>query len=80
MPKQLNTSASKWDTITGMPQRYDSANENPWGNLLSWEDMGQFASVTTYKAESIYNHGFALVRYIADKYGEDKLKEIGLSW
>lgn len=46
------------------------------GNMLSWEDMGQFASVTTYKAESIYNSGYALTRYIAEKYGEDKLKEI----
>lgn len=45
-------------------------------NMLSWEDMGQFASVTTYKAESIYNSGFALTRYISEKYGEDKLKEI----
>lgn len=44
--------------------------------MLSWEDMGQFASVTTYKAESIYNSGFELVRYISEKYGEDKLKEI----
>ena len=45
-------------------------------NMLSWEDMGQFASVTTYKAESIYNSGFALIRYISEKYGEDKLREI----
>lgn len=44
--------------------------------MLSWEDMGQFASVTTYKAESIYNSGFALSRYIAEKYGEDKLREV----
>ncbi len=44
--------------------------------MLSWEDMGQFASVTTYKAESIYNSGFALTRYIAEKYGEDKLREV----
>ena len=48
-------------------------------NFLSWEDMGQFASVTTYKAESIYNQGFAFVRYIADKYGEDKLKEVSIN-
>lgn len=45
-------------------------------NMLSWEDMGQFASVTTYKAESIYNQGFGFVRYISENYGEDKLKEI----
>ena len=45
-------------------------------NMLSWEDMGQFASVTTYKAESIYNQGFGFVRYIANKYGEEKLREV----
>ena len=45
-------------------------------NLISWEDMGQFASVTTYKAESIYNQGFAFVRYISEKYGEEKLQEV----
>lgn len=49
------------------------------GNFLTWEEMGQFATVTTYKAESIYNHGFAFVRYIAEKYGEDKLKEISVN-
>lgn len=45
-------------------------------DMVSYEDMGQFASVTTYKAESIYNAGFAFIRYISEKYGEDKLKEI----
>ncbi len=44
--------------------------------LLTWEEMGQFASSTTYKAESIYNAGFNLIRYIAATYGEDKLREI----
>ena len=38
--------------------------------------MGQFSSITSLKAESIYNSGFALVRYISQTYGEDKLKEI----
>ncbi|MGC8858808.1 MAG: biopolymer transporter Tol [Ignavibacteria bacterium] len=44
--------------------------------MLSWEEMGQFSSITSLKAESIYNSGFALVQYIAAKYGEDKLRNI----
>lgn len=43
------------------------------GNLLTWNEMGQFSSITSLKAESIYNLGFSLTRYIAQKYGEDKL-------
>ncbi len=46
------------------------------GNLLTWGEMGQFSSITGLKAESIYNLGFALTRYIAQTYGEDKLKLI----
>lgn len=46
------------------------------GNLLTWEEMGQFSSITSLKAESIYNLGFALTRYIAATYGEDKLRTI----
>jgi hypothetical protein len=45
-------------------------------NMLSWNEMGQFSSYTSLKAESIYNSGLALIRYISMKYGEDKLKEI----
>lgn len=61
-----------WDSHRDMIMRsYSDA-----GNMLSWNEMGQFASVTSLKAESIYNSGYSLTRYIADKYGEDKLKEI----
>ena len=61
-----------WDSQRDMVLRMRTLNNN----LLSWEEMGQFSSITTYKAESIYNQGFGLTRYIAWKYGEDKLKEI----
>ncbi len=61
-----------WDSHRDMILRMQALDNK----LLSWEEIGQFASVTTLTAESIYNHGFALVRYIAAKYGEDKLKEI----
>jgi len=48
-------------------------------NMLSWNEMGQFSSITSLKAESIYNSGFALTQYIARVYGEDKLKLISQS-
>lgn len=45
-------------------------------NMLTWNEMGQFSSITSLKAESIYNSGYALTQYIARVYGEDKLKKI----
>ena len=45
-------------------------------DMLSWNEMGQFSSITSLKAESIYNSGFALVRYISKFYGENKLRAI----
>lgn len=45
-------------------------------NMLTWNEMGQFSSITSLKAESIYNSGFALTQYIARTYGEDKLQKI----
>ncbi|MDQ3193382.1 MAG: biopolymer transporter Tol, partial [Bacteroidota bacterium] len=61
-----------WDSHRDMILRSFSDD----GNLLSWGEMGQFSSITSLKAESIYNLGYGLTRYIAEKYGEDKLKEI----
>lgn len=49
------------------------------GNLLTWGEMGQFSSITSLKAESIYNLGYGLTRYIAQQYGEDKLRTITLN-
>ncbi|MBI5022475.1 MAG: PD40 domain-containing protein [Ignavibacteriales bacterium] len=45
------------------------------GNMLSWNQMATFGK-TSLGNESAYNSGFALVRYIAERYGEDKLREI----
>lgn len=45
------------------------------GNMLSWNQMATFGK-TSLGNESAYNAGFALVRYIAERYGEDKLREI----
>jgi Tol biopolymer transport system component len=45
------------------------------GNMLTWNQMGVFGK-TSLGNESVYNAGFALTKYIAQKYGEDKLREI----
>ena len=45
------------------------------GNMLTWNQMGVFGK-TSLGNESVYNSGFALTRYIAQQYGEDKLREI----
>ena len=64
-----------WDSHRDMILRMESLGNT----MVSWDGMGQFATVTSLEAESIYNSGYALVRYISDKYGEDKLKEISRS-
>ena len=43
--------------------------------LLSMDDMGVFGK-RGFGNEFVYDHGFALVRYIAEIYGEDKLPEL----
>ena len=45
------------------------------GNMLTWNQMGVFDK-TSLGNESVYNSGFALTRYISQKYGEDKLRLI----
>ena len=64
-----------WDSHRDMILRMQALGNE----MLSWEEMGQFASVTSLEAESVYNSGYNLVRYIADTYGEDKLKGISRS-
>lgn len=44
-------------------------------NMLTWEQMGVFGK-TSLGNESVYNSGFALTKYISQKYGEDKLRKI----
>lgn len=45
------------------------------GNILSWNEITVFGK-NSLGNESVYNLGFALVSYIAMKYGENKLLEI----
>ncbi|MBN1301364.1 MAG: PD40 domain-containing protein [Melioribacteraceae bacterium] len=60
-----------WDTHRDMILRCYALD----GNMLTWNQMGVF-NKTSLGNESVYNSGFALTRYIAQKYGEDKLREI----
>ncbi len=60
-----------WDTHRDMILRSYALDDN----MLTWNEMGVF-SKTSLGNESVYNSGFALTRYIAQKYGEDKLRDI----
>ena len=44
-------------------------------NMLTWNQMGVFGK-TSLGNESVYNSGFALTSYIAQQYGEAKLRLI----
>jgi Tol biopolymer transport system component len=61
----------RWDTHRDMILRSYALDNN----MLSWNEMGVFGK-TSLGNESVYNSGFALTRYIAQRYGEDKLREI----
>lgn len=69
MRKEFNY--DNWDTHRDMILRSYALDNN----MLSWNEMGVF-SKTSLGNESVYNSGFALTRYIAQKYGEDKLRKI----
>lgn len=43
--------------------------------LLTLDEMGVF-SKTSLGAEMVYNQGFSMVRFIAERYGQDKLREM----
>jgi len=60
-----------WDTHRDMILRSYVLD----GNMLTWNQMGVFGK-TSLGNESVYNSGFALTRYISQKYGEDKLRTI----
>src|SRR3989304_6758830 len=60
-----------WDSHRDMILRSYALDDN----MLTWNQMGVFEK-TSLGNESVYNSGFALTRYISQKYGEDKLREI----
>ncbi|MBU1100988.1 MAG: biopolymer transporter Tol [Bacteroidetes bacterium] len=60
-----------WDTHRDMILRSYALEDK----MLSWNEMGVF-SKTSLGSESVYNSGFALTRYISQKYGEDKIRDL----
>jgi Tol biopolymer transport system component len=69
MRKEFNY--DNWDSHRDMILRSYILDDN----LLTWNQMGVFGK-TSLGNESVYNLGFALTRYISQKYGEDKLREL----
>jgi Tol biopolymer transport system component len=61
----------QWDSHRDMILRSYALDND----MLTWNEMGEFGK-TSLGNESVYNSGFALTRYISQKYGENKLKEI----
>ncbi len=60
-----------WDSHRDMILRSYALDDN----MITWNQMGVFGK-TSLGNESVYNSGFALTRYISQKYGEDKLRLI----
>ncbi|TAK57465.1 MAG: biopolymer transporter Tol, partial [Bacteroidetes bacterium] len=60
-----------WDSHRDMILRMYALD----GNMLSWNEMAVFGK-TSLGNESAYNAGFAFVRYIAERYGQEKIPEI----
>ena len=69
MRKEFNYDS--WDTHRDMILRSYALSDK----MLTWNQMGVFDK-TGLGNESVYNSGFALVKYLSQKYGEDKLREI----
>jgi Tol biopolymer transport system component len=60
-----------WDTHRDMILRMYALDNN----MLTWDEMAVFGK-TSLGNESSYNAGFAFVKYISERYGEDKLQDI----
>ncbi len=61
----------RWDTHRDMILRQSSLNDN----LLSIEEMG-LLNWSGLENEMVYDHGYSLILYIAETYGEDKVPEL----
>ncbi|RKY63877.1 MAG: hypothetical protein DRP99_03205 [Candidatus Latescibacterota bacterium] len=61
----------RWDSYRDMVLRVAVLR----GGLLSWSEMGVFGK-TSLGNEKVYDHGFALVRYIARRFGEGSLRRL----
>jgi Tol biopolymer transport system component len=60
-----------WDSHRDMLLRVATLEKK----LLTYHQMGGFAK-TTLGNEMVYNQGYSLVRFIAEHYGKDKLRDL----
>lgn len=60
-----------WDSHRDMLLRTAALN----GRLLTIDEMGVFGK-NSLEAELLYNQGFSLVRFIAERYGADKIEKL----
>ncbi len=81
MPMWLAEGAAQYGTATTAHDRWDANRDMVLRSLvladeqLSFEQMGVFGK-QGFGNEYVYDHGFGLVRYIAQTYGEDKIAEL----
>ena len=78
MPMWLAEGAAQYGTATTAHDRWDANRDMVLRSLvladeqLSFEQMGVFGK-QGFGNEYVYDHGFGLVRYIAETYGEEKI-------
>ena len=60
-----------WDSHRDMILRQAVLN----GNILSWTDLSVF-DWDGLGNEMVYDHGYSIVRFICERYGEEKLREM----
>ena len=81
MPMWLAEGAAQYGTATTAHDRWDANRDMVLRSLvladeqLSFEQMGVFGK-QGFGNEYVYDHGFGLVRYIAETYGEEKIAEL----
>ena len=81
MPMWLAEGAAQYGTATTGHDRWDANRDMVLRSLvladeqLSFEQMGVFGK-QGFGNEYVYDHGFGLVRYIAETYGEEKIAEL----
>ncbi len=62
----------RWDSHRDMILRMSTLNNT----VLTYDEMGSGGAKTGLEFEKVYDHGYALVLFIVNTYGEDKLAEL----
>ena len=81
VPMWLAEGAAQYGTSTTAHDRWDANRDMVLRSLvladeqLSFDQMGVFGK-QGFGNEYVYDHGFGLVRYIAETYGEEKVAEL----